>query len=128
MKVLVCGGREYSNSARVFEVLGSLHAKRAITEIIEGGALGADRLAKTWAQHANVPIRTFPASWGRYGKQAGYVRNQQMLDVGKPDIVVAFPGGRGTLDMKRRARDVVPVLVVTDGPQPSVRRLTASQQ
>jgi ABC-type sugar transport system substrate-binding protein len=38
-----------------------------------------------------------------------------MLDEGKPDIVVAFPGGTGTADMVRRARKAgVVVIEVTN--------------
>ena len=48
------------------------------------------------------------AKWdelGRNGRKAGPIRNQQMLDEGRPSLVVAFPGGRGMADMVRRARN-----------------------
>ena len=45
----------------------------------------------------------FPAEWDKYGVSAGPIRNQKMIDEGKPDLVFAFPGGRGTTDMIRRA-------------------------
>lgn len=38
------------------------------------------------------------------GGRAGSLRNQQMLDEGQPALVVAFPGGTGTENMKRIAR------------------------
>jgi len=44
------------------------------------------------------------ANWAELGRKAGPIRNQQMLDEGKPNLVVAFPGGRGTADIVRRAR------------------------
>jgi hypothetical protein len=46
----------------------------------------------------------FYADWDKHGRAAGPIRNQQMLDEGKPDLVVAFllPQGSGTLDMIRR--------------------------
>ena len=52
----------------------------------------------------NIPVERFPADWSEYGKAAGAIRNQQMLDEGTPDLVVAFPGGNGTLDMVRRSQ------------------------
>lgn len=99
MKVLVCGGREYDDAQLVDEVLAVLHVKRAITQLIEGGARGADRLGRAWAERQGVEVRTFEADWKRYRYRAGPRRNQQMLDEGKPDVVVAFPGGSGTANM-----------------------------
>jgi hypothetical protein len=45
------------------------------------------------------------ADWNTHGRAAGPIRNQRMLDEVKPELVVAFPGGRGTADMVRRARE-----------------------
>jgi hypothetical protein len=72
--------------------------------IIHGAAMGADRWADVWAARVNVPVKRFRANWDRYGKSAGPRRNQKMLDEGKPDLVIAFPGGSGTADMVDRAR------------------------
>jgi hypothetical protein len=96
MRVLVCGGREYADQARVNAVLTPLLEQFPDLEIIEGGATGADTCARLWAQHQNVPVQTFPANWKLYGKRAGYIRNVQMLEEGHPDLVIAFPGGPGT--------------------------------
>lgn len=106
MRVLVCGGRDYDNVARAEEVLDALD----IDVIIEGGARGADNLGYQYAYRHDILVETFPARWDRHGKAAGPLRNQRMLDEGKPDLVVAFPGGRGTADMVRRAKKAgVPV-------------------
>jgi hypothetical protein len=99
MRVLVCGGRDYSDAQKVYDVLCGI----CPTSIIHGNAAGADDLADSWAKANNVPVIPFPADWGTFGKQAGPIRNQQMLDKGAPELVVAFPGGRGTADMVRRA-------------------------
>jgi predicted Rossmann-fold nucleotide-binding protein len=99
MKILVCGGRDYKNVSAVRHALTALHAKNPITLIIEGGAPGADRLAREWAEANNVPVQTFEADWKRFGRRAGPLRNKRMLDEGKPDGVVAFPGGTGTANM-----------------------------
>lgn len=102
MRVLVCGGRDYNNKDLVFEELDKIQP----SFLIEGGAKGADTLAWRWGNINLSPDqkRSFPANWDKHGKAAGYIRNQQMLDEGKPDLVLAFPGGKGTADMVRRAQ------------------------
>lgn len=100
MKVLVCGGRNYHDSNKVAEILGGILPDLIIT----GGATGADQEARQWAAKLGAPICMFPAQWDRYGEAAGPIRNAWMLEFGKPDLVVAFPGGRGTADMISKAR------------------------
>jgi len=105
MRVLVCGGRDFDNIDAVFEKLDEIHAIKSITCIIEGGAKGADYLASRWSAYRNIPDHErFSADWALYGKAAGFIRNQKMIDKGRPDYFVAFPGGRGTADMVRRLR------------------------
>jgi hypothetical protein len=104
MKVLVCGGRGYDDVDHVYRVLDAIHTLRPITCIIEGGAEGADYLACRWSAARGLDEhQRFSADWNCDGRAAGPKRNQKMLDDGKPDLVVAFPGGRGTADMVRRA-------------------------
>lgn len=105
MRVLVCGGRNYSDVKSVYAELDRIHARTPITCIIEGGERGADYLAARWSAKARIDDHArFSAEWTTYGRAAGPIRNQKMLDEGKPDLVVAFPGGSGTADMVRRAR------------------------
>jgi hypothetical protein len=103
VRVLVCGGRDYRDYKRVWRILDEMHKNHPITAIIEGGAAGADRYAAHWAIQHDVAHETFGANWERDGRAAGVLRNQRMLDVAEPELVVAFPGGRGTADMVRRA-------------------------
>ena len=100
MKILVCGGRDYSD----WDSLDVILCAHKPTLIIHGGARGADSLAGWWARCRLVPVRVFPADWSKYGKAAGIIRNKQMLDEGKPDLVIAFPGGRGTANMIEQAK------------------------
>lgn len=107
MKVLVCGGRRFTNAPLLSSIMDALHAERRISVLIHGDATGADHLAHNWAQCYGVSVRPFPARWRKDGSidlSAGPRRNSQMLAEGKPDVVVAFPGGRGTADMVRRAK------------------------
>lgn len=124
MKVLVCGGRTFgvpvvrdpSDEARANKqaaderalmkhVLDKVHAECNITLIIQGEAKGADSYAKEWALSRGIHVLCFPAQWARDGRKAGPLRNQEMLDRGKPELVVAFPGSAGTRDMVKRAGD-----------------------
>ncbi len=104
MRVLVTGGRAYGDADRVFAVLDKLHHDACIDVIIEGGAKGADNCAAGWAIARSVPTERFEAAWENHGSFAGPMRNTRMLTEGKPDLVIAFPGGRGTADMVRKAR------------------------
>jgi hypothetical protein len=101
MKVLVCGGRDFDDYEKVKDVLSQLFPWPTL--IIEGGADGADNLANMWARSQKIPVQQYKADWEKHGKGAGMIRNKQMLDEGKPDFVVSFPGGRGTWDMTSRA-------------------------
>lgn len=122
MRVLVCGGRDYEDRAKIYATLDYLALQAGmiveppdpVVAIIHGCAAGADTLAEAWAlSRGSIEVVRFKADWSKHGRAAGPIRNQQMLDEGKPDCVVAFPGGRGTADMVRRAREAgLPVLRV----------------
>lgn len=104
MKVLVCGGRTYADRKTVFEILDRVKRKHPAMTIIQGGAKGADAVAWAWATAQKVACETFIADWENQGKSAGTKRNLRMLRVGKPDAVIAFPGGAGTAHMMSIAR------------------------
>lgn len=100
MRVLVTGGRDYDDYERVASVLGQLD----VTTLAQGGASGADRMAALWCHEERIPCITYPADWAEHGKAAGPIRNARMLNDFRPDLVVAFPGGRGTAHMVGIAR------------------------
>jgi len=107
MRVLVCGGRNFSDRDRVFAKLNHLYYDPDVWmfEIIQGGATGADMIAKEWTKNkVGCFCWTYTADWKKYGKAAGPIRNQRMIDEGRPDICVAFPGGKGTADIVRRCK------------------------
>lgn len=102
MRVLVCGGRNYRDMKSVFASLDGLDPVPSL--IVHGGATGADSCAGEWARKRGVVCRVYHADWHKHGRAAGPIRNQKMLDCGKPEMVMAFPGGVGTADMVRRAK------------------------
>lgn len=104
MRVLVCGGRNFRDRGLVFLTLSALDDANRIDLLIEGGATGADRFAREWAQLQRVPYKTFEADWKTHGNMAGPRRNAMMLVEGDPHLVVAFPGGTGTAHMVKIAK------------------------
>lgn len=102
MRVLVCGGRDFSDRDAVYDELDRLMP--TMSALMCGGAPGADTIAWDWGWSRNFHCERYHADWREHGRAAGPIRNQRMLDEGKPDLVIAFAGGRGTADMVRRAR------------------------
>ena len=106
MITIVCGGRDYADWHRVKIVLAIVNGIFTITQIVQGGARGADALARRWAIQCGIPVRTFDADWTRYGKRAGPMRNRQMADEAGAELCIAFPGGVGTANMIEEAKRV----------------------
>ena len=120
MRVLVTGGRKYQDRRMLFEVLDYCSAKNdEITLVIEGGASGADTLAREWGQARYVPVLTMFADWQKYGKAAGPIRNGEMLEKAKPDLVIAFPGGVGTENMIKQSHEAGIEVFMGDTDMPS---------
>ena len=105
MRVLVCGGRDFNDHHKVFQTLADIQDEMPINCIISGGAKGADKLGERFAKDRGIELDIYPAQWNVYGRSAGFRRNTQMLVEGKPDLVLAFPGGRGTDMMCQIASD-----------------------
>lgn len=108
------GGRQFRDRSYLFGALSVVHKAKGIDCIIHGDAVGADEMAGEWAVAHGIAVIVEPITardWDIYGGRAGNVRNQRMLDLGKPDLVVAFPGRSGTFDMVSRAREnQIPVI------------------
>ena len=114
MRVLVTGGRDYTDHNAVFGVLNEIHRVTPIDCLIHGdcpgtkdsGWVSADRLAGRWGHMtAGVTVVAEPANWGKHGRAAGPIRNGQMISRYCPDMVVGFPGGAGTEDCCRQATE-----------------------
>jgi hypothetical protein len=120
-RILVCGSRSWQGHAAEDAMRRILPPwlVHVNPTLIHGDAHGADRIAAQIARECAVDrVLSYPADWGKHGKAAGPIRNQRMLEEGKPDLVLAFidkplAKSRGTADMVRRARKAgVPVYVV----------------
>jgi hypothetical protein len=104
-RLLVTGGRQFAGKNFTFRALDLLHAELQLGWIIEGGAVDAYSLSNEWAHRNDVHMQTCPllVSSKLQGKRAGHERNAYMLEHYKPQAVLVFPGGRGTLNMESLA-------------------------
>lgn len=100
--ILVCGGRNYSDWKTVWRELQRLKPTKIVTGQCDTKE-NADKLAERWAYMNGIEYQGYPADWRMFGTSAGPIRNSQMLAAEKPDLVLAFPGGRGTRDMINKA-------------------------
>ncbi len=116
--ILCCGGRAYADYDHVHDTLNAITVEFVPAElhIVHGGAPGADSLCGKWAERYGIKVTVYPAHW-RSGPSAGPRRNARMLAESRPDLVVAFPGGRGTRDMVLKAR-AAKVVVFSVGAAP----------
>jgi len=78
-----------------------------ISCVIEGEAKGADTMAREWAEHSGISVEKYPADWDTYKRAAGPIRNKQMIDEGKPDVVIGFhqdlESSKGTKNMQTQS-------------------------
>ena len=80
MRVIVAGSRSISSYSVVESAIERSGFAREITEVVSGGAKGADVFGERWAQLHGVPVHRFPAEWQTFGRRAGFVRNAQMIE------------------------------------------------
>ena len=118
--VLVCGGRMYGRTLKhttperrrvakaereaLVKALNSLDERMVIEAVRHGDAKGADVLSGKWARAMGIEEQACPADWNTHGRAAGPIRNAAMLEAGGVEVVMAFPGNKGTADMVRQAR------------------------
>lgn len=101
MRLVVAGGRDYQLTHSDFHWLQVFCYRNQVSEIVSGGASGVDRGAEQCADRWNLKLTVFPADWSTHGRAAGPIRNRKMAEY--CDLVVLFPGGRGTRSMEREA-------------------------
>lgn len=115
MKIIIAGSRDIDNVEKVFELienglaeLGLLPIEAHNIEIISGGAIGVDTIAEDFSKVYNINFKRFPANWNKYGKCAGYLRNEEMANyVGKEGALIAIwngksPGTKMMIDIAKK--------------------------
>jgi hypothetical protein len=101
MRIIVCGGRNYKDHARIYLTLEEY--VREEPTIVHGVARGAGSIAAREATVLGLKAEPWAAEWDTHGMAAGPIRNQVMVDSGA-DLLIAFGGGIGTADCIKRAR------------------------
>ena len=102
MRVIIAGSRSMTDAAQV--TMAIAQSGFVIREVISGGARGVDTLGEAWARTHHIPVRRFPADWQRYGKSAGFRRNEAMAHVADALIAVWDGSSPGTCHMIAMAR------------------------
>lgn len=104
MKVIIAGSRGFCNYDLLCRKCDRFFSRETPSAILCGEAKGADSLGRRYAQERGIPVLSFPADWKKYGKRAGYIRNEEMAK--SADALVAFWNGHshGTKHMIDLAR------------------------
>jgi hypothetical protein len=92
MKIIIAGGRDFNNYELLKEKLNEIVGDNSDIEIVSGMARGADLLGIKYANEFGYPIKEFPAQWDKFGKSAGYRRNEEMAKYS--DTCVCFWDGK----------------------------------
>lgn len=113
MVVAVVGSRTFTDWSLLDETLTAFHRATPISKIVSGGARGADSMAERWANAHTIPVTVFPAEWQKYGKRAGFIRNE--LIISSCDRCFAFWDGqsKGTKhDIDLCAKQNIPCQII----------------
>ena len=110
MRLIIAGGRHYRLTKDDQAFIANVVDKYQVTEIVQGGAKGADLGAKLWAKANGIKCTEFPAEWTKYGDSAGMIRNREMGNYA--DALLAFPGGIGTAGMIKTAERLKLLVII----------------
>lgn len=102
MHVIIAGSRDITDYGILSHAISA--SGFPISSVISGAARGVDQLGERWAKEHGIPVLRMPAEWNRYGRSAGYRRNEDMASIG--DALIAIWDGKssGTRHMIETAR------------------------
>ena len=103
MKTIIAGSRDNVTYEHIKDAVKN--CGWIITEVVEGGARGADRLGRKWAIDNTIPYITMNADWDKHGKSAGYRRNTEMAEVAEALIAIRANMSKGTTHMINIAKN-----------------------
>ena len=140
MKVIIAGSRSVTSQSTVFEILNMVNID--VTEVVSGTASGVDKIGEEWATQHGIAIKEFPADWDKFGKRAGYIRNEQMAEYADALIAVwdgVSPGTKHMIDIARNKdlsvyvimvglKDQAPALAVRPAPKPMAIHVPYSER
>ncbi len=100
MKVIIAGSRDITDREELNDAVRLFEDKYGkITQVIEGGAPGVDRMGRKFAQANKIPYRTIDADWKKFGKSAGPRRNTEMAEAAEGLVALWDGKSTGTKDM-----------------------------
>ncbi len=99
MKLIIAGSRNITDIDIVLKALITLVPLNRVKEVVSGTARGVDKLGERWAQTMKVPIKKFPANWDKFGKSAGYRRNEEMAQYADALLAIWDGESKGTKHM-----------------------------
>lgn len=104
MVVAVVGSRDWPFPEAVHRLLHDLCRHAPGFRVVTGGARGVDRVAEQWCREWGIPVKVHRADWDLWGDEAGFIRNQYIVD--EADVMYAFQLNRssGTQDSVNKAR------------------------
>lgn len=105
MKVIIAGGRDFSDYDLLCQRVNKILLKQTKIEIVSGAAKGADKLGERYAEEHGYEIIRFVADWNTFGKAAGYRRNIEMANYA--DALILFWDGisKGSKHMLETANE-----------------------
>jgi hypothetical protein len=112
IRVVVAGSRFSKDKEFVWASLDLIHAERNIVRLAHGDCDGADKLARDWAISRGIDVRGYPVDWRQFPfgdprqRALGPQRNALMLKTEHPDLVITFPGGKGTRNLLKQAEQL----------------------
>ena len=116
IKVIIAGTRDFDNYELLKQKMDKILAGRVRNNeeiiIISGTARGADKLGERYAKEKGYKIERYPANWNKYGKRAGYIRNEQMAKVADACVCFWDEQSKGTKHMIDLAKQYKLVLRV----------------
>lgn len=105
MKAIIAGSRDAIDYSHLLTAINAFNLTgKEITEVVSGTARGADKMGEKWAKENDIPVKRFPANWNKYGKSAGYRRNEEMAEYADYLIALWDFESRGTKHMVDLAR------------------------
>ena len=104
MKLIIAGSRSINNIELLYWAIEEFDLTP--TTIISGGAYGVDRLGEDFAREFGLNLEIFPANWNKFGKSAGFRRNEEMAHAGDALLALWDGHSNGTRHMIDEMRKV----------------------
>ena len=106
IRFIVAGSRDFNDyellKSEMDAILRFYDIKTEVT-IISGGCRGADALGERYARENGIPLEIFEAEWDKYGRAAGPIRNEKMVEYSNAVICFWDNKSRGTFSLIKLA-------------------------